>query len=154
MSVVKTLVLGCGPHWPKRNDAIYEDTFLDVIPFSGVDIVHDLNITPWPIADASFTSISAIHVVEHLQNLVKFMDECHRILTPGGSVYIETPLAGADPDLQWADPTHVRCYRKHTFINYFTPGHMEKFGYTTKAWCPLHIDVRDNCIIFHGAVIK
>ena len=144
------LIVGCGPNWPKRNG----DVFLDVRPFPGVDVVHDLNIIQWPFADDSMNEILAIHVVEHLDSLLNFMNECHRILKPGGSLYIETPEAGANLDLQFADPTHVRCYRKHTFVNYFTRSEAPKFGYTDKLWSIWHLEVRDGNIIFHGQPIK
>ena len=110
------LIVGCGPNWPKREN----DIFLDCRNFDNVDVVHDLNITPWPFQNDQMTEIAAIHVVEHLNSLLDFMNESWRILKKGGALYIETPEAGANPDLQFADPTHIRCYRKHTFINYFT----------------------------------
>lgn len=126
---------------------------LDQFAFDGIDIVHNLN-NQFPLESSSITELSAIHVVEHLENLVNFMDECHRVLIPGGSLYIETPEAGTNPDLQFADPTHVRCYRKHTFINYFTLAGIEAFGYTNKAWAILHIEAKDGILIFHGQPIK
>lgn len=144
------LILGSGPNWPKRKD----DIFLDVRPFAGVDVVHDLDDCPWPFKTDAFNEVSAIHVVEHLQNLVAFMDECHRVLKPGGSLYIETPEAGADLDLQFADPTHIRCYRKHTFVNYFTRAEAPKFGYTDKLWSIWHLESKNGNLIFHGQPIK
>lgn len=147
---MQRLILGPGPRWEKKNG----DTFVDIRPFPNVDVVHDLNITPWPFADRSFLHVSAVHVVEHLNSLLSFMDEAWRVLSPGGSLYIETPLAGANPDLEFADPTHVRCYRIHTFMNYFTPEGVEAFGYTDKAWNIPHLRVKDDCIIFHGYPIK
>jgi predicted SAM-dependent methyltransferase len=144
------LIVGCGPNWPKREN----DIFLDVRPFDNVDVVHDLNFTPWPFEDNSMTEISAIHVVEHLNSLLDFMNESHRILQKGGALYIETPEAGANPDLQFADPTHVRCYRKHTFINYFTLSEAHKFGYTDKLWAIMHIESRDGNLIVHLTPIK
>lgn len=147
---MQRLILGSGPHWPKHPG----DVFVDIRPFENVDVVHDLNKTPWPFEENSYDEISAIHVVEHLQSLLDFMNEAHRILKPGGSLYIETPCAGMDPDLEFADPTHVRCYRKHSFINYFSRAGIAKFGYTDRAWCIMHLEVKDNCIIFHGQPIK
>jgi predicted SAM-dependent methyltransferase len=151
---MERLVLGAGPHWPKIRNDQYHDIFVDIRPFPNIDVVHDLNVIPWPFPDNSVGSISAIHVVEHLRCLVTFMNECWRILSPGGSLYIETPHAGMDVDLEFADPTHVRCYTKHSFINYFTKEGVNNFGYTDKAWCIYHLDVKNNCIIFHGAPIK
>ncbi len=147
---MQRLILGSGKHWAK----MATDIFVDIKPFPGVDVVTDLNITPWPWVDDACEEIAAIHLVEHLKDLISFMNECHRVLKPGGSLYIETPCAGMDADLEFADPTHIRCYRKHTFINYFTIAGIQKFGYTDKAWCIMHLEVKDGIIIFHGQPIK
>lgn len=149
----KRLIVGPGKAWPKEA----MDTFLDLRPFAGVDLVHDLNRLPWPPEDNSFDEVSAIHVVEHLDSLLDFMNECWRVLKPGGTLYIETPLAGANPDLEFADPTHRRCYRKHSFINYFTRQGIEAFGYTDRAWCILHVDPKrdqPDVLVFHGTPLK
>lgn len=151
---MRTLILGAGKY--QRQDKAFH---VDILPFKGIDLVHDLNQTPWPIVSDSFDAAMAIHVVEHLQSLINFMNECHRIIAKGGELYIETPLAGANPDLEFCDPTHIRCYRKHTFINYFTKSGIEKFGYTDKAWAVLHVgtktlEVPDDTLVFHGTPIK
>jgi len=143
------LVLGSGKHWTKAEG----DVFVDIKPFAGVDVVADLN-QRFPFEDNSATFISAIHLVEHLDSLVHFMDECHRVLKAGCYLYIETPLAGADLDLEFADPTHKRCYRMHTFRNYFTLDGIEKFGYTDKAWNFFYTAIKDNCIIIECNPIK
>jgi|GEM_PF-2549290 len=154
--MVRKLIVGCGPRHVKQEG---EET-MDILPFECVDYVHDLNKVPWIgkyqtiIEKEEYHEIIAIHVVEHLQNLISFMNECHRILVPGGALYLETPLAGGDWDLTHADPTHVRCYRPHTFINYFTRTEGPKFGYTDKYWAVLHLEVKNNCIIFHATPIK
>lgn len=147
---IKRLVLGAGIWWNKQGF----ETLCDIRPFDGIDVVHDLNETPWPFADNSFDSVVAIHLVEHLKDLISFMNEAHRIIKPGGSLYIETPNAGADPDLEYADPTHIRCYRPHTFINYFTLEGIDKFGYTDKCWGSLHIEAKNNILIVHTMPIK
>ena len=151
MLQMKTLILGCGKHYQKKYQ---EEVTVDIRAFPCVDIVFDLNITPWPFENEEFTSISAVHLVEHLNDLISFMDQCHKILCPGGSLYLETPLAGGDVDLEWADPTHKRCYRKHTFINYFTVEGVNRFGYTGYSWCIYHLEAKDGNLIFHGTPIK
>lgn len=151
---INRLILGCGKNWPKQDDQLYKDHFCDISPFNGVDTVHDLNRTPWPFEDNSFGSIAAIHLVEHLDSLVSFMDECHRVLKLGGELYIETPEAGGDIDLTHSDPTHKRCYRIHSFINYFMPAGVEKFGYTTKAWAFHKTESINGILYIAGQPIK
>lgn len=148
----KRLIVGCGKNTIKEDQE--NDVFLDIRKFDNVDVVHDLNITPWPFKDNSFIHVSASHVVEHLNSLLDFMNEAHRIIAPGGSLYLTTPLAGVNVDLEFADPTHKRCYRLHTFMNYFTPEGVDRFGYTDKAWNIPVLRVENDCIIFHGYPIK
>lgn len=148
--MIKALIVGCGIKHRKAPG----QTTLDIIKASCVDIVHDLNIFPWPFEDNSFTRIAARHVVEHLNSLIDFMNEAWRILTPGGTILIETPLAGGDVDLEWADPTHKRCYRIHSFINYFTPEGVDKFGYTDKPWNFIVSKVVDSVVVIHAIPIK
>jgi predicted SAM-dependent methyltransferase len=143
------LIVGCGQKEKDRPD----DIFLDIRKFKNVDVVHDLN-NPWPFDDNKFNHVSAIHVVEHVNSLLFFMDEAWRVISPGGSLYIETPLAGVNPDLEFADPTHVRCYRLHSFFNYFSPEGIEAFGYTDKAWNFITTRIANDCIIIHAIPIK
>lgn len=147
--MVSQLVLGAGIGWNKQSN----QTLVDILPVEGIDVVTDLN-KKWPFKDNSFDSIVAIHLIEHLKDLLHFMSEAHRVLKTGGTLYIETPIAGEDPDLEFADPTHVRCYRPHTFINYFTIEGIAKFGYTDKCWGSLHIEKKDSIMVIHLMPIK
>lgn len=132
---MKTLVLGAGQH-ERIEGAVHHDGR----KFDGIDLVFDLN-KRWsidccgtPIEPNTYDRIIATHVVEHLNSLIHFMNNCHEVLPGGGTLTIETPNAGVNPDLEFCDPTHVRCYRPYTFHNYFTPEGIAKFGYTNKAW--------------------
>lgn len=125
---MRTIVLGAG-----RAQRVEGAVHHDRIPFSGIDIVFDLNEHKWPITNR-YELIICTHVVEHLHSLINFMDNCHDILDVDGVLEIITPNAGVNPDLEFCDPTHVRCYRKHTFMNYFTRDGIEKLGYTLKEW--------------------
>lgn len=149
------LILGAGKHTPKEEG----DIFVDIRPFHRVDTVHDLNKIPWPFPDNTYSHVSAIHLVEHLQSLLDFMNEAWRVLAKGGSMYVVTPHAGKDTELEFADPTHVRCYTKFSIINYFTLTGIEQWGYTDKAWAILNIDCptegeHKNCLVFLVTPIK
>ena len=155
---MKTLTVGCGIHYKKRSG----DVGMDIIAHPNVDVVHDAN-TDWQFKENSFDSVVAIHVVEHLKSMMHFMNESWRVLNEGGELYIETPLAGSNSELEWADPTHIRCYTPYTFHNYFTLRGIKEFGYTDKPWAvitchtkparPLEYTEHD-ILIFHGYPIK
>lgn len=70
-----------------------------------IDIAWDLNDLPWPWADNSFDLIVALAVLEHLRiNLIESVNECWRILRPGGELYIKLPYW--DSEVSYIDPTH------------------------------------------------
>jgi len=70
-----------------------------------IDVAHDLNIFPWPWEDESFDRIVALSVFEHLRpDLVEILNECHRILRPGGVLGMKLPLWSAERAHD--DPTH------------------------------------------------
>jgi SAM-dependent methyltransferase len=70
-----------------------------------IDVAWDLNEMPWPWADSSFDLIVARAVFEHLdRDLVQSLNECWRILRPGGLLSIKLPYWKADA--AYEDPTH------------------------------------------------
>lgn len=129
-------IFGAGTTFPKQEGRVN----VDRIPLPNVDVVWDLDKFQYPFPDGSGLHINATHLIEHLQpkTLPKFFDECHRILNPGGTLYIETPHA-QHIDLTASDPTHQRTFTKHTFINYITVQGVRNFGYTRHAWAILDI---------------
>jgi SAM-dependent methyltransferase len=95
-----TVDLGCGPK--KLPGAVG----LDIYPYPGVDIVADLNKTPWPVEAGKFHVINCSHVIEHVTSTVDFLKEIHRIAAPGAEVRFATPHYSSVNS--WIDPTHVR----------------------------------------------
>jgi predicted SAM-dependent methyltransferase len=114
------LDLGCGNR--KRPGAIG----IDRNPRTDADIVHDLDKFPYPFADSSFDEIYIDNVLEHLHDIIKVMEELHRISKPGGLVKIIVPYFRA----KWAfiDPTHKHFFTIDSF-SYFDPGHIHNTLY-------------------------
>jgi 2-polyprenyl-3-methyl-5-hydroxy-6-metoxy-1,4-benzoquinol methylase len=79
----------------------------------GVDVAWDLREVPWPVAGDTCEDILAQDVLEHLPDVVPFMDECWRLLRPGGKLTIRAVLANSDN--HWKDPTHVRGFVPESF---------------------------------------
>ncbi len=70
-----------------------------------IDIAHDLNELPWPWADDAFDLIVSTSVFEHLNiDMLEILNECWRILVPGGAIHIKVPHWKADQ--AYEDPTH------------------------------------------------
>src|SRR5712675_2312835 len=85
MSQPRTLDVGCGIN--KYPGAIG----IDRNPASRADVLCDLDNVPYPFADNSFDQLRAIHVIEHVSDVIRSMEEFHRLVRPGGRVRIETP---------------------------------------------------------------
>ena len=87
------------------------------------DHVHDITVLPWPFENGAFDRVKCVHVLEHVDRalLVPVMNELHRILKPGGLLFVETPVA---PHWKaFADPTHVSYFVPQTFL-YFADDSM------------------------------
>jgi SAM-dependent methyltransferase len=109
----KVLELGCGPKKLWANSVA-----IDINPLSRADVVHDLNVFPYPLATDGFDIVIAEHVLEHLRDVIKVMEEIHRVTRPGGIVYIEVPhFSSAD---FFTDPTHLHAFGTRSF-DYFVP---------------------------------
>lgn len=94
---------------------------VDRVQLPGIDVVHDLDVGPWPWADGTAEEIRARDVFEHVNDPILFMTECHRILAPGGVLWIRTPhISSLD---SFTDPTHKRHLTEHSF-NYWIPGNV------------------------------
>jgi SAM-dependent methyltransferase len=122
----KILDIGCGKH-----KAVPEAIGLDVVKLEGVDVVHDLNKFPYPFKAASFDEIYAFMVLEHVEDLVKVMQELHRILKPEGLLHVKVPYYLSTAAFQ--DPTHKNFFTEKTFqyftsdceLCYYSKGHFE-----------------------------
>ena len=77
---LQMLNLGCG------RKHIEGTINLDCTPDTQPDVVHNLNLAPWPFADNYFREIQGFDVIEHLQDIVCAMEEIHRIARPGALV--------------------------------------------------------------------
>jgi len=114
---MKSLLLGAGNDrrrkvsWP-GNEEWGDLTTLDIDPGTGCDVVHDLDVLPYPFADGEFDEIHAYEVMEHCgrQGDWKFFfdqfEELYRILKPDGFLCCTVPMW--DSMWAWADPGHRR----------------------------------------------
>ena len=101
---------------------------IDAHPAPGVDVVADLE-DGLPFHDDTFDHVFAVHVLEHVADLVGAMRELHRVLRPTGLLHVLCPLWTSPHAL--GDPTHVRPVDVPTF-RYFAH---ERPG--VLAWRPL-----------------
>ena len=102
---------------------------LDNNPRTAADVIADLDHHPYPFRDSSFDELRAIHVIEHVDNVIKTMEEFHRVLRSGGTVRLETPHY--TDFSSFCDPTHKSHLNSFSF-RYFGDDDAG-FGYYTQA---------------------
>lgn len=91
---------------------------VDILQLSGVDIIHDLNIFPYPFEDNEVEEIWIDQVLEHLNEPVKVIEELHRICKNGASITIGVPYFRSF--YATIDPTHKNFFGIYWFA-YFDP---------------------------------
>lgn len=90
---------------------------VDRVASTGPDAVHDLDVVPWPFSNDAFDVVVCKDVIEHLADVVRSMEEMHRIGRPGARVEIITPHYSCRNS--WTDPTH-RQHLGYFSFDYFT----------------------------------
>lgn len=140
----KILELGCGVGLNYQAletlNFVGEYHGVDILPPSQVPskvIYHqlDLDSAPLPYADATFDAILFTHVIEHLRNPLHAAGEIHRLLKPGGIIYIETPNWTStlvpsfgfrreqhNPFNFFDDYTHIRPWTKQALFEFLSLG--------------------------------
>jgi SAM-dependent methyltransferase len=106
----KILHLGCGK---KKIDGAIG---MDILSLAGVDVVHNLDIYPWPIEDSSVDMVVCHSVVEHITDLVSFFNEIWRILKIEGRVVVAVPYFRSVDS--FTDITHKHFFTSNS-MDYF-----------------------------------
>lgn len=122
------LDIGCG-----ENKQDKDWIGIDSRSLPGVDIVHDLEVFPYPLPDECCLTIVGSHIIEHIKPwlTISLFNELWRIMKPGGQLALATPYAGS-PGF-WQDPTHCNGFNEITF-QYFDPDYPLYAIYKPKPW--------------------
>ena len=84
---------------------------VDRNPRTAADVLCDLDHFPYPFRDGSFDRLQAVHVIEHVSDVIRTMEEFHRLVRPGGTIFLVTPhytdfSSFCDPTHRW----HLNSY--------------------------------------------
>jgi SAM-dependent methyltransferase len=104
---MRVLDVGCGLN--KVPGAIG----LDLAAHTAADVRADLNRFPYPFADDAFDEVIGRHVVEHVADVMGFVNELYRITRPGGTIKLLAPHY-TNPDFP-TDPTHRNHLNSYSF---------------------------------------
>ncbi|MBU2633713.1 MAG: class I SAM-dependent methyltransferase [Nanoarchaeota archaeon] len=124
MNKIKVLDLGSGPrpYKSKNNENVIN---VDFNPEMKPTVVHDLSEIPYPFKDNEFDKIYMGHILEHMKDTIKFMEEIYRIAKPNAKLIIRVPhfsCRGA-----WSNPTHYRAFAYEQFFH-FSRDKKEHYG--------------------------
>lgn len=136
---LRVLDLGCGNK--KREGAVG----IDFNSRTAADVIHDLNDFPYPLEDCSFDEIYLDNALEHLDNVIRVMEEVYRICKPGGLVKVIVPYFRS----VWAciDPTHQHFFTVDSFA-FFDPDHITctRYDYTLARFKPEKIVFNETLV--------
>ncbi len=125
------LDFGCGPN---KHTGYFG---IDSVKYSDVDLVWDLEKTPYPLLSECSGTAIASHIVEHIEPhggiFLKVMDEWWRLLKFNGKLEIITPYAGSKN--YYMDPTHCNPCNELTWI-YFDPHDLNSNGFFWRIYKP------------------
>ena len=107
----RILDVGCGRN--KRPGAIGIDRNRD----TAADVICDIDGGRLPFRNDAFDEVSLIHVIEHVADVIRTVEEVHRISRSGGRIVIETPHY--TDHSSFCDPTHRWHLTSYSF-RYFT----------------------------------
>jgi len=99
--------LGCGDQYLRQ---AFEDR---AAFYRGIDIGEcNLETEEFPVESNKYDFAVCLALVEHLRDPGHFLTETHRVLKPGGFIWLSTPDIEACGAKFWNDPTHVHPYTR------------------------------------------
>lgn len=109
------------------------------------DIVWDLDQFPWPLESNQYSRIFMSHIIEHLSDPMRAMEEVHRVAEDGAEVLIMTPHFSSHNS--YVDPTHKLHLAAGSFA-YFTGR-----GFATFEGSPFRFEIVDLELTFGGNAV-
>jgi SAM-dependent methyltransferase len=87
-------------------------------------ITHGLELLPELPSQGGYSAVTLIHVLEHMRAPLSELTRIHRIMRPGGTLFIEVPHAGSVEMLRPAQARKILDLPVHLF--HFTPQTLRK----------------------------
>lgn len=122
----KKLNLGCGED---RKEGFLH---IDHNPLAHPEVLHDLNVFPYPFEEGELDEVVASHVIEHLDKPFLVMQELHRILKVDGTLEVRVPHFSRG----FTHAEHAHGF-DITFPLYFNP------NFTKSGYYGVHFELQD-----------
>ena len=122
----KVLDIGCGQR--KLPGSIG----MDIVENSNADVVHDASSIPWPFEDNTFDLVFTNHFVEHVDDLLGFFNEVHRVLKPGGRFIMQVPYFRKTD--AYADLTHRHFFTSRSLDYIVKETRLSEYNYTDRMY--------------------
>ena len=87
------------------------------------EVIHDLNIIPYPFESNEFSEVLMDHAIEHLSDPLAVLAEIYRISEPDATIYINCPHFSGN----WVHPGHKSAISVHLF-DFLRPDGEEVYG--------------------------
>lgn len=110
----RILDVGCGPKKYPGSIGI------DMNPNTAADVLCHLDRGALPFRDNAFDEVRAVHLIEHVENVIRTMEEFHRVTRPGGIIFIVTPHY--TDFSSFCDPTHRWHLNSFSFWYFYPEG--------------------------------
>jgi glycosyltransferase involved in cell wall biosynthesis len=118
----------------------YDESYINVDLYAPDDAKCDVrfDVMKLPYEDNSIDEIKAFHIIEHFHffEIQEVLKEWHRVLKPGGRLYLETPdfLETCRSFVEGNPAMHIEDWRVllygHFFAHAWVPGQTHKFLFT------------------------
>jgi hypothetical protein len=90
------------------------------------------------LGTGEFDRIYMSHIIEHVRDVNRTMEEVHRVARDGADVYVVTPHFSSHNS--YTDPTHVRHLAARSF-QYFTGNDFATFAGSQAAFSIEHVEL-------------
>lgn len=98
-------------------------------PNTAADVLCNLDAAALPFRDDSFDQVRAVHLIEHVENVIRTVEEFHRVTRAGGTIYLVTPHY--TDFSSFCDPTHRWHLNTFSFWYFYPNGlHGDASWYT------------------------
>jgi SAM-dependent methyltransferase len=111
---LRILDVGCGPQKYPGSIGI------DMNPDTAADVLCNVDRGALPFRDDSFDQVRAVHLIEHVENVIRTVEEFHRVTRAGGTIYLVTPHY--TDFSSFCDPTHRWHLNSFSFWYFYPEG--------------------------------